>query len=226
MQLHGGIQAGDQQEALANRADEVAGEFNRLRGEDLAVVHRPFAQRFPLLGDVGYGLLAGHLPGGRPVLGLPGNRRLVLLRFGDEGEFLGFECQGPGCDGDELEDRLRDGFGFKFGLIQVREFTTNADVPRRRAPWFFTSDQQPRDEDIALCLWPYGSATLIESPDTPPAITAPQPILPGRRRPTHWSRRDMHAGVAPIHRWLDDGSFMIDCWNDYWAGPDGQIHSS
>jgi hypothetical protein len=29
-----------------------------------------------------------------------------------------------------------------------------------------------------------------------------------------------------VNLWLRDKSFVIDYGNDYWAGPDGEIHSS
>jgi hypothetical protein len=211
VQLHGGVQAGDQAEALAARADEAAGEFDRLRGEEVASVYRPFRRRFPLHGDVGYGILAGHLPGGRPALGLPGDQHAVLVVFDEGGEMAELRCEAPGCDGDDLEGRLRDRWGFRLGLIRVHEFATDPAVPGRRAPWFFTSPEQPPDEAVALCQWGYFDAVVLSAPDRPVEGYTPR----------KWRQE-----LAGMHAWMEGGNCILDCWNDYWVAADGTICAS
>jgi uncharacterized protein (TIGR02996 family) len=211
VQLYGGVQAGKGGPALAARADELAAEFNALRGQPVASVHRPFASRFPLDGDVGYGLLAGHLPGRRPALALPGEKHMVLVLFDDDGAFAELRCVKPACDQDDLEGRLRDGFGLEPGLIRVREFATRPRVAARRRPWFYDSSRRPKDEDVAVCLWSYYDVRVVEDPDTHPDWTSVK-----RRGVT----------VRSLHTWMDDGDFMIDCGNDYWAGCEGKITAS
>ncbi len=226
VQLHGGLQAGADGPALRARADEIAAEFNRLRGESITEVYRPFDQLFPMRGDMHYGMIAGHLPGGQPALALPGDRHLVLLRFDPAGSLVEVTCKRPCCDADELPGRLRKEFGFKPGLIRVREFTTHPEIPRRRAPWFFTSSQRPADEDIAVVLWPYFLAAVAGAPDTPHhPYPWPQPLV-GEPKLRDYTLKTWRECTLDLHAWMEDGDYVIDCWNDYWGGRDGQIHAS
>lgn len=211
VQLHGGIQAGNRSTMLARKADELANQFNHLRGERIARVERPFTRRFPLRGDIGYGPYAGHLAGNQPVLAFPGDRFLVLIRFDEQGNYVEVRHEKPCCDQDDLEDRLRDSFGFEPGLIRVHEFATNPRVPRRRAPWFFTTSRRPKDEDIALCQWGYFDASVVEAPDTPA---------------DGYSLRKWRQDTARIHGWMHAGNFILDCWNDYWVDHTGTICAS
>jgi hypothetical protein len=211
VQLNGGIQAGRKAPALARRADELAGEFNRLRGEEVATVQRPFAQRFPLNGDVGYGILAGHVPGGRPAIALPGDDNLALVLFDHDGRFTELRLVPPACDQDDLQGRARDEFGFELGVIYVHEFTTNPAIPRRRQPWYFANQRRPKDGDIAVCKWSYSDARVVDAPD---------------RRPQGFSMNNWRQSIRSLHGWMDDRDFIIDCWNDYWAGAGGVITAS
>jgi hypothetical protein len=64
---------------------------------------------------------------------------------------------------------------------------------------------------MAVGPWPYFYAMVVESPDTP------------RNGNT---LKDWPETATPIHSWMDEGDYPIDCWNDYWAGAEGQVIAS
>jgi hypothetical protein len=64
--------------------------------------------------------------------------------------------------------------------------------------------------DLAVYRWPGLYQEILEHPDSSPGP---------------WGDDDVER-LSTVQRWLDRGNFVIDCGNDYWAGPDGTIHSS
>ena len=109
--------------------------------------------RFPLLGDLGYGLFAGHLPSGTACLAAinDNGKRVYLVTFNADGTFSKTLWE----DGQWSGERLRQRFGFVPGLIRVREF---------------------RDRGLALRLWPtqYISDYLRDPWRQPPGMPEPQ----------------------------------------------------
>jgi len=201
VQMNGGLLAGKRARALDRRADALAAEFNRMVGRPVARVERPFARRFPMSGNLGYSLYAGHLPDGRPVLVCAG-RRPVLLHF-DPAGFLAREekldlsnrLSRPGrfswesYDPTELLDVLQRDFGFVLGPIFVREFAAET-------------------ADVSVFLWGTYEETVAD-PDSQPE---------GDEHDEACKSLDSY--------WWNGGNFVISAGNDYWAGPDGKIHTS
>jgi hypothetical protein len=64
---------------------------------------------------------------------------------------------------------------------------------------------------------------VVESPDTPVNHLAGVNADWAKLRYTLKTWREATPGIQD---WMERGDFVIDCWNDYWAGPDGQVHSS
>jgi uncharacterized protein (TIGR02996 family) len=198
-QLYGGYEA-EEDRTLDARADQLATAVDRLRGAPLACVERPFERRFPLRGEVGYGLYAGRLPAGRQALAAVAGRGLLLLVFDAEGGLL--EVQERNLEGvlvrpptkamwrgyheGELQQYLRKEFGFELGLIHVKAFGVEGDP----------------------AVHVYHHTDILENPDDPP----------------DWVSRE--EDCASLHRWLEGGNFVIDWGNNYFAGPDGTIYSS
>jgi len=214
IQLNGGIRAGEKAARLRHAADALADEFNRLRGEKVASVVRPFERLFPLRGEVGYGFFAGHLPRKQPALAFSDRKETTLVLFDWHGHFQDVRRE-PGVSDEEedFEKRLRDELGFEAGLIRVHEFTTDPRIPRRRLPWFMVSIRRPRGfmHNVAVCLWPYFCAHVVENPDTPD---------------DGYGMRKWREMTSNLHSVMADGECVLDCWNDYIVGRDGFIVAS
>jgi uncharacterized protein (TIGR02996 family) len=119
VQLHGGLMAGNDSGNLDRRANELAGQFNRILGRAVARVERPYARRFPLHPEDGYGLFAGRVRG-RPTVICAG-RSPVILQFDADGGQTHEDILD--LDGEEnLPPVLRRNLGFEPGPVFVREF--------------------------------------------------------------------------------------------------------
>jgi hypothetical protein len=197
VQLYGGLVAEHAGGHPDRRANELAGEFNRLLGRPVARVERPWARRFPLNGQVGYGLLAGRIRG-RPVL-VCGGRETAVLQFDPDGrqtqmDILDFDDRLPGGNGEEPDEQhllalLGRERGFQPGPIFVREFSTDGG-------------------EVAILLWG-NYEDVISDPDS---------------RSDGDDHEETCASLSGY--WMRDGNFTILHGNDYIAGPDGVIHSS
>jgi uncharacterized protein (TIGR02996 family) len=196
LQLLGGLMAEDRAQALATRAEELAGLADRLWGRKLSRVMRPFEGRFPLCGDqLGRGLYAGWLPEDRQALAATNcwNGRVSLAVFDSQGALLEHaepDFGTPANEDREVLDRLHGRLGFQAGLIHVKEFETETGLAVHHLPDHLTE--------------------LAGSPDEPP----------------HWVGEEERGFARDLSGWLQSKDFVIDWGNDYWAGPDGQIHSS
>jgi uncharacterized protein (TIGR02996 family) len=195
LQLFGGLMAtrilgsADDAELLDSQADDLAGAVNRLRGQDLACVHRPFDRLYPLRGEVGHDFYAGRILKGLSGLAeMRGDDRLLLVMFDPWGAVL--DCRR--LRGRDPLERLRQRFQFEPALIRVPEFDT-------------------MEGGISVHLFDDWHCQVLANPDAP---TPPD--------------GDARAEMGPlIYHWLRQGNFVIDSpANNYWAGPDGRIHSS
>jgi hypothetical protein len=117
------------------------------------IAHLPSPYPFLLLGDLGRGLFAGHLPSGTACLAAvtANGKRVYLVTFNTDGTFSKTLWE----DGQWTGERLRQRFGFVPGLIRIREF---------------------RDRGLALRLWPtqYVNDYLRRPQRQPPGMPEPQ----------------------------------------------------
>ena len=196
VQLNGGLTANDPTGRLDRRADGLAGEFNRTLGRAVARVERPWGRRFPLHGQVGYGLFAGRVRGRQAVF--RGGRFPYLLQFDADGGQthedpldLGDRLRRPVEELDEREvlAALRRECGFEPGLVFVREFES---------------------EEAGLTIHLWGSyEDVVDDPD-------------GRSDEDEHEK----ACTSLDGYWMKGGNFPVLLDTDYWAGSDGVIHSS
>jgi hypothetical protein len=199
VQLFGGLIAVEVENHLARRVNSLAGEFNRVLGRPVARVERPWARRFPLCGQVGYGLLAGRMRG-RPTL-VAGGRQAVVLQFDPDGgqtdeDILDLDDQlphPPGAGEGDFEEPdllaiLRRDHGFVPGPVFVREFMS--------------------EEADLLVHWCGDHNDVISDPDS---------------RSDGDDHEETCAALAGY--WIGRGNFRISIGDDYIAGPDGVIHS-
>jgi hypothetical protein len=200
VQLYGGLLAGDEAKESDQRADALAEEFNRRLGRSVARVERPFARLFPLVGDVGAGILAGRLPNGPAVIYV--GHRPCVVHFHSDGRVdwvAPFDLEDaferlavPGLAEPMPEswlDLLRREYGFEPATLFVREFDAGNDTLR-------------------VHLWGMYQDVVMD-PD-------------GR------SDGDSHEETCAVldQDWIKGLNFVIEADNTYWAGPDGKIHSS
>ena len=200
VQLSGGMTANDPTGRLDRRTDGLAGEFNRILGRAVARVERPWARRFPLNARVGYDLFAGHVRG-RPAV-VCGGRQPTILQFDADGRHTAEDTL-------DLDDALKRPPRYSLATCDEQEML---DVLRREygfelGPVFvreFASDEA----DLSVYLWG-NYEDVVEDPD-------------GR------SDGDEHeeACASLAGYWMRDGNFVVLDGNDYWAGPDGTIHTS
>jgi hypothetical protein len=116
-------------EHYREQADQAARFANTAIGRPVACVSRPFERLFPLVGDVGYGLFAGHLPDGRPALAGGTFNLWLLIVFDNDGRVADSTTQDNGIVSN-LEGQLdsatvawvQDELRLVPGLIWVREF--------------------------------------------------------------------------------------------------------
>lgn len=205
IQLFGGLTAvrHQTQEGAARldiQASRLADEVNRLRGQPIAQVHRPYERLFPLDQEVYLQLYAGWLPDGRQALVVVDVEGLLLV-FDAEGNLsperpkalAGIETYTrSGKSWKEYPQYVFDGLnreqGFQAGLIRVKEFDT--------------------DLGLSVHLFTFGQTGDLADPDS-------------------WGEdRARWEEAAGIHRWLRRGDFVIDWGDDMWAGPDGKVHST
>jgi uncharacterized protein (TIGR02996 family) len=206
VQLRGGVTAGGFAEELDARADGLAVEADRLRGQPIIHVHRPFQRLFPLrVGKLRHLLFAGRLADARQaIVAIDMRKDLVMVVFDSEGNATNVQrhslgdvlVRHPGYPFQDYHEKellkyLRREFGFELALIHVKEFST--------------------DEGLAVHLFPRHNIEILENLDDP------QSDIDDEFRITAGSR---------IHCWLESGYFVIDWGKNYWAGPDGTVHSS
>jgi uncharacterized protein (TIGR02996 family) len=201
VQLYGGLFPEGEAEELAARADALAGEVNALRGAPLARVERPFLRRFPIREDANgiRGLYAGRLSDGRQALALVERGILVLALFTEDGERVGVERRElSGVLVREPEVSYMDYDQGELLEYLGREFGF-------RLALIHVKECEIPEADCRIYLLP-SSLGLGRVGGVDP--------LPDEEKATL------------LYHWLERGDFVIDWGNDFWAGPDGVIHSS
>jgi uncharacterized protein (TIGR02996 family) len=200
VQLYGGLDAGDEAIAASQRAHQLAAAFNDAVGRNVARVEQPFARRFPLVTNVGYGIYAGHTREG-PVLICDG-RRPRLVRFDMDGRLIperNLELIAqhiPPVRGwhealnlREMIRILREKHEYKPGPIFVLEFVVDEGAH-------------------SVYLWG-GYQDVVADPDA------------------RSDGEEHEDACASLHSyWMNGGHFVVYAGTDYIAGPDGKIHSS
>jgi uncharacterized protein (TIGR02996 family) len=199
VQMWGGLSARNPV-VLDRRANRLAALANKERGEAIARVERPFARLYPLDGvHIGYGIDAGHLPGGQAVL-VDEGKRPVLMYFNADG-FLQREEQidlsdrlvkpppysWEECEASELIEVLGKEIGFEPGPIFVREF------------------ESERIEVCVVCWAMHQDA-----------LAAPNQIHPAQNEEV----------CASLYWMWSTGQFQLESGDCYWADALGRIHSS
>jgi uncharacterized protein (TIGR02996 family) len=194
---------------LNARADEVAALVNQIRGTTIARVRRPFERLFPLRENVHHGIYAGPLPDGRQALAQCGGEDLMVVFFDADGTLLGEELRSLegvltreptnswlGYNEAEMLEYLLAEFGFRPGLIHVKEFCV---------------DQDDRGF-LSVDLHDGNYAQFIESPDTLPQYANEE------------ERREIGAKIHRWLRQGD--FVVCGGGDAWWAGPDGYVHST
>jgi uncharacterized protein (TIGR02996 family) len=211
LQLYGSREVTEDQ--LDAQADAIAAAVNRGRRKKRARVEKPFRCLFPLAAYVGYGIYAGTLPDGRLAVVQPRievnvhDRRkeaYVLSVFDQEGNHLGDSLE-------TLQTKLVREPEHSFEHYNKAEFL---DVLRKEigfTPGLIRVKKFACDYDLSeLTVYRFDDLEVLASPDTlPPYHTEPR-----------WSY------AQGIHSWLERGDFVVYRNNHYFAGPDGEIHSS
>jgi uncharacterized protein (TIGR02996 family) len=184
---------------LNRAADDIAVAANNRLDRDTVRVTRPFQRLFPLDGNLGYNICAGHLPDGRPALAAGSFGPWILVVFDEGGRVIDSTVrQGPISRPEDFTktidsstaldaaftDWVDDELQLELGLIWVREFAVG-------------------DLGVGLWSWPH-SETLSQHTPNPE-----EPDAGGEAR-----------------GWLHSTNFVVNWFNDYWADWRGTIHSS
>ncbi len=202
LQLYGGLMAGDDagalDEAAATRWDSIAAD----RGREHCRLIRPFADTFPLAGELYQDMYSGRLADGN--LALAGMHwdgvGVDVSVFDAHGTFIGTRsppAAGPGQHGQGKYENdvefLKEALGLELAFIRVKEFGSQ--------------------EGMSVHLMTRWHCNCLANPDQPlsPRLTADERQGMGRE----------------LCHWLTQANFVID-WrdNDYWADRAGTIHSS
>jgi uncharacterized protein (TIGR02996 family) len=200
VQLYGGMMAADRAEEVDRHAAGMAEMFDRTLGRRVARVERPFARRFPLNGNFGDGLYAGRMDD-QPTL-VYGDRRPVLCQFDTDGRLVNEETI-------DLSDQLdRPPPGSVRGYNEAELLT----ILRREYAFelgpIFVREFAAESLDLSVYLW--GTyEDVVEDPDA---------------RSDGEEHEEACASLDGY--WRKGGNFVILSGNDFWAGPDGTIHSS
>jgi uncharacterized protein (TIGR02996 family) len=205
VQLHGGGSSGvpaavgwrDHYREQADRAAEFA---NATLRRVITHVTRPYERQFPLNGEIGQSICAGHLPDGTPALVAGGSRNWILVTFTQEGRVrnelvrtnpvrIGYSA----VRDIQFHNWVADELQLEPGLIHVREFAV---------------------ENMRVDLWPPDLQTAVSN-HTPDQTVDLHYLNP-------WQDR---GGVA--RGWLARRDFVI-WWDntDHYADWRGVIHSS
>jgi uncharacterized protein (TIGR02996 family) len=186
---------------FTREADRLTADFNRTVGRRLARVERPFDRRFPLHQRVMDGLWAGNV-----------DNSPALAILGDQGSLALFDSDGRWR---EVIDLVLERYLPSVpGQRQRRHEAWALDVVRRLRGFvpgtaFVREFEFSQDEDyLGVQLWgTYGS--IVEEPDA------------------QMEDAEYEEACATLHKyWMKGGNFVIRFGNDYWAGPDGQIHTT
>jgi uncharacterized protein (TIGR02996 family) len=181
---------------LNHAADDLAVDANNRLVRDAVRVTRPFERLFPLDGNLGYNLYAGHLPDGRPALAAGSHTHWELVIFDGEGRVADATVrQSPiSLPGDftktavaslaAFTDWVEEELQLELGLIWVREFAVG---------------------NLSVVLWSWPHSEYVEQ-------HTPNPEEPD--------------GGGEARGWLHSTNFVVNWFNDYWADWRGKIHSS
>jgi len=169
-------------------------------------VTRPFEQLFPLNGDVGKNICAGHLPDGRAALAAADFYNWVLVTFDDDGRVREVEVRDsavrePSPRGGDIRATIELGTAFvdwvdrQLGLtldpIRVREF---------------------RVENLAVELYPSRARERIADPSL--------------QAPHTWAASNWRDHCGQIRGWLERHTFVVHWHGEHHADWRGVIHSS
>jgi uncharacterized protein (TIGR02996 family) len=208
VQVYGGAACNDSETAdeLNDRADSSAREANARLGRDAVRVTRPFAQLFPLDGDVGKNICAGRLPDGRQALAAGSFENWVVIAFTEDGRVDEIEVRessvrSPPLNRAEISATIELGTAFvdwvdreldlELGPIWVREF----DV-----------------EGLGVELFSYPERERIADP-------SPHP-------PPNQSLASWRNDCGRVRGWLEQREFTVLWVHSYRADWRGKIHSS
>lgn len=125
------------------RAERDAAALNQQAGRPVAQVIRPSEALFPLMGDLGYGFVAGRTRDGAGVLFVPVDDNSSALAF--------FMPDGSLDDVDELHEPVRwhvenQTEGFTPAFIRVHDFPRRAGLSIYRWPQSYITDYLMRSE--------------------------------------------------------------------------------
>jgi hypothetical protein len=213
LQLYGGREVADDDD-LDAEAEAIASAVNRGRRKKRARVERPFQCLFPFAGtDVGRSIYAGTLPDGRLAIVQPcmkvniydlRKEAFVLSLFDREGNHLGDSLE-------KLQTMLVREPEHSFEDYNEEEFLDVLQKEIRFEPGLIRVKEFACDFALSeLTVYRFSDLEVLGSPDTLP--------------PYHTEPRWYYA--RGIHSWWKRGDFVVYRNNDYWAGPDGRIHSS
>jgi uncharacterized protein (TIGR02996 family) len=121
--------------AEREEAERDAGHLNQQVGRLVAHVLRPYEARFPLIGDLGHGLVAKRNEGRAFLLAVDANRRGCWVFFDDEGRFR--DLSSFGTTEPSVLNEWRTG---STGLIRVREFALRFGLSVRLWPRRYLDD--------------------------------------------------------------------------------------
>lgn len=207
LQLYGGLSAtGEQGSPTANaQADALVARLNRGRRTCRAFVERPFDCLFPLRGHIGYGMYAGTLRDGRlGLVQLCGREEYILSVFDKDGNHLG-----------DSRERFAKPLSRKpthsYESVNTVEFLKALKKEIGFRPALIYVKEFICDHNLSeLCVYRIDDVELVANPDQ----------LPWYHADPRWF------SAMLLHQWLERGDFVVYRNNNYFAGPDGVIHSS
>jgi hypothetical protein len=164
-------------------------------------------RRFPIRSEKSYGHYAGLLPDRRQAPVICGNTPDVrVFLFSPEGDYLGHQRRSdaperpPKEAGRPLSDRELDLFIRELHRFLADEFGFEPGLIHVKR------FEEPAESVSVEPLPGY----LVEFAADPEGV-------PEDRRPYH---------LAELERWVAEGDFVLNTWNDYWLDKDGEVISS
>jgi uncharacterized protein (TIGR02996 family) len=198
VQGHGGVLARAEADRLAHEADMTAVSVHALAGRPVARVERPFDRLHPLDGDVGSGLFAGRIAGSsHPQSLLCVNRDARgLVHFDADGRLVAVE--------------VLDSFPVAEADVACHQRTAELLAALHDALGFTPGVVFVREFYApGLDLGVYASVWDDEVSD-----------------PDELGEEEREVAGSLHAYWMEGGNFAVMHDNDYWAGPDGTIHTS
>ena len=204
VQVFGGLAHYDAEarRQLNEEADIHMSGANGLLKRGAVRVMRPFDQLFPLCGDLGYHLRAGHLPDGSPALAAGSFDQWLLVVFTADGRLRDVQAQDSPVEGTGPGD---------YGNLDTA-FREWVDEERRLEPRLIWVREFAVEDLLRLELW---EGLHLER------IANPSSATPGA-----WNEADWRDQCGYARGWLEHRNFVVGWFNEYWADWRGKIHSS